>query len=211
MLYALIVVCVSITFTTKSPGAAACRRNPGLGHFRCIDIWSSLGQNAEAAHRPVCLHRLPLLFYLRINYACAQMWDIRAVQHARDDCPPWLLSYFTILVHYNQQYCHSRWCVQTCFGQHAAGRRFADDDEAEGELLGTVNGSMAAQACGSECHEQSNRDPDILKLVFLNIALSAMRGTLNRITLMDSHARLWGSWRSRSVTVNDGPLLSACC
>ena len=55
-----------------------------------------------------------------------------------------------------------------------AGRRFADDDEGEMELLSTVNGSMATQACGSECHEQSDRDTDDFKLVFLNIALSAM-------------------------------------
>ena len=55
-----------------------------------------------------------------------------------------------------------------------ADRRFADDDEAEMELLNTVNGSMASKACGSECHdhEQSDRDPDDFKLVFLNIALS---------------------------------------
>ena len=67
------------------------------------------------------------------------------------------------------------------------------------ELLNTVNDSMATQACGSECHEQSDRDPDDFKLAFLNIALSAMRDTCNHVTLMDSHARLWTSWRSRSV------------
>ena len=82
-----------------------------------------------------------------------------------------------------------------------ADRRFADDDEAEMELLNTVNGSMATKACGSEYHEQSDRDRDTddFKLVFLNIALSAMRGTCNRIALMGSHARLRSSWRSRSV------------
>ena len=84
--------------------------------------------------------------------------------------------------------------VWTAFG-------FADDDEAEMELINTANGSMAAHACGSECHEQSDRGPAAgdFRLVFLNIALSAMRNTCNRITLTGSLARLWSSWRSRSV------------
>ena len=74
-----------------------------------------------------------------------------------------------------------------------AGHRFADGDEAEIGLPNTANGSMrmATQACGSEFHEQSDRGPGDLKLVFLNIALSAMGGTCNRIALiMRSHAGL---------------------
>ena len=56
-----------------------------------------------------------------------------------------------------------------------ADRRFADDDEAEMELLNTANDSMATQVCGSEFHEQSDRDTDDFKLVFLNIELLATR------------------------------------
>ena len=39
-----------------------------------------------------------------------------------------------------------------------AGRRFEDGDEADMGLLSTANGSIAAQACGLECHDQSDRD-----------------------------------------------------
>ena len=66
------------------------------------------------------------------------------------------------------------------------------------ELLNTANGGVATQACGSECHEQSDGGPGDFELAFLNGELSAMRDAYNRITLMDGHARLWSSWRSRS-------------
>ena len=69
------------------------------------------------------------------------------------------------------------------FWTHLADRRFADDNEAEMELLSTVNGNMTAQAAGSEFHEQSDRGLGNFILAFLNIALSAMRDTCNRICI----------------------------